>query len=111
MLKFLFLDHDAAEPSGNSISAMNLLRLSILTEKSEYRSKIYPLFVAFAGRLYTNPRTITTLVSALTLHFDSITSVNIGHEYLMSIIFLNVIFFRFILLVNGMILILKHYCL
>lgn len=49
--KTLFSDQDGAEPAGNSISALNLLRLSILTEKSEYRSKIDPLFLTFAGRL------------------------------------------------------------
>ncbi|KAL4089161.1 hypothetical protein QTP88_024225 [Uroleucon formosanum] len=68
-------DHDGAEPSGNSISAFNLLRLSILTEKSEYRSKIDPLFLTFAGRLSSNSSALTALVSALTLHYDSITSV------------------------------------
>ncbi|CAI6361515.1 unnamed protein product [Macrosiphum euphorbiae] len=68
-------DHDGAEPSGNSISALNLLRLSILTEKSEYRSKIDPLFLAFAGRLSSSSSALPALVSALTLHCDSITSV------------------------------------
>jgi len=68
-------DHDGAEPSGNSISALNLLRLSVLTEKSEYRSKIDPLFLTFAGRLSNNSSALPALVSALTLHCDSITSV------------------------------------
>lgn len=79
-LKLLFSDHDGAEPSGNSISAMNLLKLSILTEKTEYYSKINSLFSIFAGRLSSNPMTLPTLVSALTLHCDSITSVSIGQE-------------------------------
>jgi len=77
-LKLLFSDYDGAEPSGNSISAMNLLKLSILTEKSEYHSKIDPLFLTFAGRLSNSPMALPTLVSALTLHCDSITSVSIG---------------------------------
>jgi len=68
-------DHDGAEPSGNSISALNLLKLSILTDKSEYRSKIDPLFLTFAGRLSGNSSALPVLVSALTLHCDSITSV------------------------------------
>jgi len=75
--KTFFLDHDGAEPSGNSISALNLLRLSILTEKIKYHSKIDPLFLTFAGRLSSNSSALPALVSALTLHCDSITSVSI----------------------------------
>jgi len=60
---------------------MNLLKLSILTEKSEYHSKIDPLFLTFAGRLSSSSMALPTLVSALTLHCDSITSVSIGQEY------------------------------
>jgi len=74
--KTLFPDHDGAKPSGNSISALNLLRLSVLTEKSEYRSKIDSLFLTFAGRLFNNSSALPALVSALTLHCDSITSVS-----------------------------------
>ncbi|XP_025424770.1 spermatogenesis-associated protein 20 isoform X2 [Sipha flava] len=73
-------DHDGAEPSGNSISALNLLRLSILTEKSEYSSKIDSLFLIFAGRLSNNSSTLPTLVSALTLHCDSMISVYVTGE-------------------------------
>lgn len=76
-----FPDHDGAEPSGNSISAMNLLKLSLLTGKSEYQSKIDSLFLTFAGRLSSNSSSLPTLVSALTLHCDSITSVSIVSKH------------------------------
>lgn len=72
----LLLDHDGAEPAGNSISAMNLLKLSILTEKSDYRSKLDSLFQTFTGRLSSGSSSLPILVSALTLHCDSITSVS-----------------------------------
>ncbi|VVC26655.1 Hypothetical protein CINCED_3A022649 [Cinara cedri] len=70
-------DHDGAEPSGNSISALNLLKLSILTGKHEYQTKINNLFLAFTGRLSDSSSALPILVSALTLHCDSITSVYI----------------------------------
>lgn len=54
---------------------MNLLKLSILTEKPEYRSKLDSLFLTYAGRLSNNSSALPVLVSALTLHCDSITSV------------------------------------
>lgn len=76
-MNIIFSDHDGAEPSGNSISALNLLKLSILTGKQEYQTKIDNLFVAFTGRLTDNSSSLPTLVSALTLHCDSITSVSI----------------------------------
>lgn len=59
---------------------MNLIKLSLLTEKFQYRSKIDPLFLTFAGRLSSNSSSLPTLVSALTLHCDSITSVSTSYE-------------------------------
>lgn len=101
-IKSLFSDHDGAEPSGNSISALNLLKLSILTGKHEYQTKIDKLFVAFSGRFIGSPSTLPTLVSALTLHSDSITSVSLFQDnYVLNFkyIILNFYLFRYTLLV------------
>ncbi|XP_050531844.1 spermatogenesis-associated protein 20 [Daktulosphaira vitifoliae] len=68
-------DHDGAEPCGNSISALNLQKLSIITDNPEYTKNLNLLFNSFTGRLSNNAGSLPTLVSALTLHSDSITSV------------------------------------
>ncbi|XP_050437313.1 spermatogenesis-associated protein 20 isoform X2 [Adelges cooleyi] len=68
-------DHDGAEPCGNSISALNLQKLSIISDNTEYNNKLDLLFKSFTGRLSNSSGSLPTLVSALTLHCDSITSV------------------------------------
>ncbi len=40
--------NDGAIPSGNSVQAMNLLRLSLLVDNSDYRAKAESIFRAFA---------------------------------------------------------------
>merc|ERR1719391_1426700 len=48
-------DHDGAEPSSNSISSLNLLRLYKLTNRSEYQNQAEKIFKLFSARLNQVP--------------------------------------------------------
>jgi hypothetical protein len=58
-------EYDGAEPSPNSISAMNLLRLSQMTDRVEWQDKARKTFAASAGRLEKVPEAAPQLVSAV----------------------------------------------
>jgi uncharacterized protein YyaL (SSP411 family) len=58
-------EYDAAEPSANSIAAMNLLRLSQLTDSAERKAKAEKTFAAFSNRLSQSPDALPQLVAAL----------------------------------------------
>ncbi|BES99385.1 DUF255 [Nesidiocoris tenuis] len=64
-------DSDGAEPSGNSVSAHNLIRLSALFDSSELREKAGKLLSSFTGRLTRIPIILPEMVSALMLYHDS----------------------------------------
>ena len=57
--------YDGAIPSGNSVMALNLARLSKITGNSEYEKKLFRLFSAFAGFLKQNPQGAEVLLHAL----------------------------------------------
>ena len=57
--------YDGAIPSGNSVMALNLARLSKITSNSEYEKKLFRLFSAFAGFLEKNPQGAEVLLHAL----------------------------------------------
>ncbi len=44
-------DYDGAEPSGNSVAALNLLRLAQITGRAEFRDSAERLIAAFRSRL------------------------------------------------------------
>ncbi len=58
-------DFDGAEPSPNSIAAMNLLRLGQMTDREAWREKAQKNFAAFARRLETLPEAMPQLAAAL----------------------------------------------
>ena len=58
-------DYDGAEPSPNSIAAMNLLRLAQMTDRQAWRQKAEKPFAVFAGHLQTRPEALPQLVAAL----------------------------------------------
>jgi hypothetical protein len=62
--------HDGATPSGNSIAALNLVRLARKTGQVRYREQAEAVFKAFAATLKSNPETMATLVEALALWLD-----------------------------------------
>jgi len=57
--------YDGAEPSANSIAALNLLRLSQMTDRQEWRSKAETIFRVFARRLEASPEAVPQLAVAL----------------------------------------------
>uniref|UniRef100_A0A669D4Z7 Spermatosis associated 20 n=1 Tax=Oreochromis niloticus TaxID=8128 RepID=A0A669D4Z7_ORENI len=58
-------DQDGAEPSANSVSAFNLLRLSHYTGRQEWLQKSQQLLTAFSDRLTTVPIALPEMVRAL----------------------------------------------
>ncbi len=58
-------DYDGAEPSPNSVAAMNLLRLWQITDRQDLRKKADATFTALADRLESLGATVPQLVTAL----------------------------------------------
>src|SRR5712692_8292315 len=58
-------DYDGAEPSPNSVAAMNLLRLWQMTDRKEWKGQAQKAFAGFAKRLESHPEALPQLVAAL----------------------------------------------
>nr|CAD7574854.1 unnamed protein product [Timema californicum] len=65
------LHQDGAEPSGNSVSAHNLIRLAAFLDRVELQDKAAKLLTAFTSRLTRMPIALPELTSALVLYHDS----------------------------------------
>ena len=61
-------DTDGAEPSPNSIALLNLLRLSQMTDRVEYRQKAEQLLAAFSSVLKGDPQALPQMMAAVTYH-------------------------------------------
>jgi uncharacterized protein len=57
-------DYDGAEPSGNSVAILNLLRLVQFTARSDFRVSAEHALAAFALRLSAGPMTLPYLLAA-----------------------------------------------
>ena len=57
-------DYDGAEPSGNSVAAMNLLRLARMTNRAEFRESAERAFAAFGTRLSHAPVALPQMLAA-----------------------------------------------
>jgi uncharacterized protein len=57
-------DYDGAEPSGNSVAILNLLRLVQFTARSDFRVSAEHALAAFAPRLSAAPVTLPLMLSA-----------------------------------------------
>ena len=57
-------DYDGAEPSGNSVSVMNLVRLAQMTNRDEFRLSASRALSAFASRLSVAPMAVPQLLAA-----------------------------------------------
>lgn len=68
-------DQDGAEPSGNTVSTWNLLRLSVLLEQPALRERAERLLGIFTSRLTNLPHALPGLAAALMLFHDSHTQV------------------------------------
>jgi uncharacterized protein YyaL (SSP411 family) len=58
-------EYDGAEPSGNSVSAMNLLRLAEITDRGSYREAAARTFRAFASHMRAAPIAVPQMLTAL----------------------------------------------
>jgi uncharacterized protein YyaL (SSP411 family) len=63
--------YDGAEPSGNSVEVLNLLRLYELTTKDEYRKRAERLFRYMADILRENPVALSEMLLAIDFYFDT----------------------------------------
>ena len=57
-------DYDGAEPSGNSVAAMNLLRLARMTNRAAFDESAQRTLAAFASRLSLAPVAIPQMLVA-----------------------------------------------
>lgn len=64
-------EHDGAEPSANSISALNLLRLGQMTDNKHYRDQADKTMKAFAQQLKRAPHAMPLMVAAFARHIDN----------------------------------------
>lgn len=64
-------EHDGAEPSANSISALNLLRLGQMTDNRHYRDQADKTMKAFAQQLKRAPHAMPLMVAAFARHIDN----------------------------------------
>jgi len=58
-------DHDGAEPSPNSVAALNLLRLSQMTDNTAFREQAETLFSVFGKQLQRAPLSMPQMLAAL----------------------------------------------
>src|SRR5258706_10595783 len=63
--------YDGAEPSGNSVQALNLLRLAELTSARSYAERAERTLQAFRRTLTSNPSALSEMLIALDLRYDS----------------------------------------
>jgi uncharacterized protein len=57
-------DYDGAEPSGNSVAAMNLLRLAQMTDRKNFRDSADKALRAFASRITSVPSAVPQMLVA-----------------------------------------------
>jgi uncharacterized protein YyaL (SSP411 family) len=58
-------DYDGAEPSGNSVAALGLLRLATLTDNERYRQAAMKTLASFQERLDRSPQTLPRMLQAV----------------------------------------------
>jgi len=57
-------DYDGAEPSGNSVAVMNLVRLALITNRNAFHESAERSLAAFASRLQLAPVAIPQMLTA-----------------------------------------------
>ena len=63
-------DYDGAEPSGNSIATLALLKLAALTGREDFKQAAEATLQLFAGRLQTQPAALSSMLQALDFWLD-----------------------------------------
>ena len=61
-------DYDGAEPSPNSLAALNLVRLSALLDKDEWKKQAEKIFALFGSTLQSSPSSVPVMAIAFDLH-------------------------------------------
>jgi uncharacterized protein YyaL (SSP411 family) len=61
---------DGAIPSGNSVAALNLLRLAELTGEHQYSDMVIPIFSAFSDLMDSQPTAISEMLLALDFYLS-----------------------------------------
>jgi uncharacterized protein len=71
---------DGAEPSANSVAALNLLRLALATGRDEFRDAAHSTLNAFGGALASQPNRAPALLLALGFHLGAPKQIVISGE-------------------------------
>jgi uncharacterized protein YyaL (SSP411 family) len=64
-------NYDGAEPSGNSVAVLNLLRLHEFTTRDEYRQRAEKAFRAFQSVMQRSPIALSEMLLALDFYLDT----------------------------------------
>jgi hypothetical protein len=64
-------NYDGAEPSGNSVAVLNLLRLHEFTTNDQYRVRAERALTAFEGILSATPVALSEMLLAIDFHLDA----------------------------------------
>jgi uncharacterized protein YyaL (SSP411 family) len=64
-------DYDGAEPSGNSVAILNLLRLAQFTGRADFRASAERALAAFAARLSRMPAALPAMLTACEFYLAS----------------------------------------
>jgi len=63
-------DYDGAEPSGNAVAALALLRLGAITDREDYRKAAIGTLSLFADRMQRLPQAVPAMLQALDFHLS-----------------------------------------
>jgi uncharacterized protein len=63
-------DYDGAEPSGNSVAALSLLRLGAITDRKEFKEAAAKTLRLFAERMQQLPQAMPAMLQALDFHLE-----------------------------------------
>jgi len=73
-------DYDGAEPSGNSVAALALLKLTAITERADYKKSAERTLRFMSERLERIPQAVPYMLAALDFSFDEPTRVVIAGD-------------------------------
>jgi len=73
-------DYDGAEPAASSVTALNLLTLSHLTNDAAFEQAIERTLALFAQRMAQNPRTVPMMLCALSTRHAGVSQVVIAGD-------------------------------
>jgi uncharacterized protein YyaL (SSP411 family) len=73
-------DYDGAEPSGNSVALMNLLRLERITGRADFGESARRLVSAFAGRIASTPYGMPQMLCAVEFSLAALREIVVAGE-------------------------------